>query len=82
MCNRGAFYRKLKSKLFKWFTRINSYRYVDALNKFITGYNDTMHSSTGMTPSLLCDKDVLHIWERMKKRQRGSGSPRLHASTL
>jgi hypothetical protein len=63
------FNRTLKSKLFKWFTRTNSYRYVDVLDNFITGYNDTMHLSTGMAPSLVSDKHVLHIWERIRKRQ-------------
>jgi hypothetical protein len=63
------FNRTLKSKLYKWFKRTNSYRYVDVLDKFITGYNNTMHSSTGMAPSLVSDKDVLHKWERMRKRQ-------------
>ena len=31
MCCRGAFYLTLKSKLYKWFTRNNTYPYMDVL---------------------------------------------------
>jgi hypothetical protein len=63
------FNRTLKSKLYKWFTWKNTHRYVHVLEKFVSGYNDAVHSSTGMAPSLVSDKDVLLIWERMRNRQ-------------
>jgi hypothetical protein len=62
------FKRTLKSKLYTWFTWKNTYRYVDVLDNFNSGYNDTVHSSTGMAPSLVNDKDVLRLWESMRKR--------------
>jgi len=43
------FKRTLKSKLYKWFTRNNTYRYVDVLDKYVTGYNDTVHSNPSST---------------------------------
>jgi hypothetical protein len=51
----------LKSILYKWFTQINTYGYVNMLDKFVSVYNDTVHSSTGVVPSLVSDKDVLRI---------------------
>ena len=36
----------LKSKLRKWFTRINTYLYADFLDKYVAGYCDWVHSST------------------------------------
>ena len=45
------FNRTLKSKLYTWFTWKNIYRYMDVLDKFVWGYNDTVPSSTGMAPS-------------------------------
>ena len=47
----------------KWLTRNNTYRYVDILDKFVAGYNVSVHSSTGMAPSLVRDKDLLRLWE-------------------
>lgn len=55
------FNRMLKSILYKWFTQINTYGYVNMLDKFVSVYNDTVHSSTGVVPSLVSDKDVLRI---------------------
>jgi len=37
---------KLKCKLSQWFMRNNTYRYVDVLDKLVSGYDDTVHSST------------------------------------
>jgi hypothetical protein len=61
------FNRTLTFKLYKWFTWKNTHRYVDVLEKFVSGY--AVHSSTGMAPSLVSYKDVLRIWERMRNRQ-------------
>ena len=49
--------------------RNNTYCYVDVLDKSISGYNDTVHSSTGMASLLVSDKDVLRIWEKKRQRQ-------------
>jgi hypothetical protein len=59
----------LKSKLYKSSTWKYTSPYVDALDKFISGYNNPVHSSTGKGPSLVSDKDVLRVWARMRKRQ-------------
>ena len=37
------FNRTLKSNLFKWFKWNNTYRCVDVLEKFVSGYNDPVH---------------------------------------
>jgi hypothetical protein len=41
---------------------------VDALERFVSGYNGAVHWSTGMAPSFVGNKDVLRIWERTRKR--------------
>jgi hypothetical protein len=47
---------------------------MDVLDKFVSGYNYSVHSSTGMAPSNVSDKDVLRIWNRLTK-----GQPHLQA---
>jgi hypothetical protein len=39
------------------------------LEKFVSGYNDTVRSSTGMAPSQVSDKDVLRVCKWLRKRQ-------------
>jgi hypothetical protein len=47
----------------------NTYRYIDVLPKFVKGYNDTVHSTTGMNPSKVTDTDILKIWRKMRAKQ-------------
>ena len=64
-------HRTIRDRLYKYFTYKNTYRYIDVLPKFAKGYNDTVHSATGMAPSRVIDSDVLAIWKRMVARRRG-----------
>ena len=61
-------HRTIRDKLYKYFTYKNTYRYIDVLRHFVKGYNDTVHSATGMAPARVSDKDVLAIWKRMRKK--------------
>ena len=42
------FNRTLKSKLYRYFTVVNSIRFVDVLPKLVQQYNHTYHRSIGM----------------------------------
>ena len=69
------FNRTLKNRMFKYFSKVNSYRYVDVLQALVDGYNGTYHRSIKMQP-----KKVRHIHqplirqrlygEKTAKRQR------------
>jgi len=61
--------RTVRDKLYKYFTHKNTYRYVDVLSDFVSGYNATVHGSTGMAPAYVTDSDLLALWKRMQKRR-------------
>ena len=42
--------RTMKEKLFKYFSANSTRKYIDILDKLVDQYNNTFHSSTGMTP--------------------------------
>jgi hypothetical protein len=52
----------------------NTYRYIDVLPKFVKGYNDTIHNTTGMDPSKLTDTDILKIWRKMRAKHASVSS--------
>jgi hypothetical protein len=58
--------RKIRDTLYKYMTYKNTYRHIDVLKKFVKGYNDTIHSTTGMAPSKVTESDVLKIWCKMR----------------
>ena len=59
----------MRDKLYKYFTHKNTYRYVDVLSDFVSGYNSTVHGSTGMASANVTDSDILALWKRMQKRR-------------
>jgi len=52
-------HRMICDRLYKYFTYKNTCRLFDVLPKFVRGYNDTVHSATGIAPSRVTDLDVL-----------------------
>jgi len=42
------FNKSLKSRMFKYFTKNNTYRYMDRLDKLLRDYNTSIHSTKGM----------------------------------
>ena len=47
----GRSLRTIRKKLYKYMTYKNTYRYIYVLPRFDRGYNDSVHSATGMAPS-------------------------------
>jgi len=59
-------HRKIRDRMYKYFTYKNTYRYIDVLPKFVRAHNDT---ATGI--AIMTDSDVLAVWKRMEARRRG-----------
>src|SRR5277367_6670666 len=57
VCER--FNRTLKSKMWRYFTRHGSYRWVDVLPELMIAYNSSIHRSIGMAPKAVTE-DVEH----------------------
>jgi len=53
---------------------IKHLRYIDILPKFLTAYNDTVHSTTSMAHSRVTDSDGLAKWKRMEAARKRSVS--------
>jgi hypothetical protein len=50
----------------RYMTYKNTYRYIDVLPKFVKGYNDMVHTTTGIAPSKVTDSDILTMWNKMR----------------
>ena len=58
------FNRTLKTRMWRYFTKTQSVRYVDVLQAFMRSYNDTYHRSIGMVPSEVTSTNQETVWQR------------------
>lgn len=57
--------RTIKTRLFRYFTHSNSYRYVDVIQNLIKSYNDTIHSGIGMKPNEVNYENQEELWQEL-----------------
>ena len=58
--------RTMKEKMWKYFTDNNTYNYIDALPELVEDYNNTVHSSTKLTPTDASkEENELKVWRNL-----------------
>ena len=60
--------RTLKSKLYRYFTAVNSLRYIDVLQDLVDSYNNTYHRSIGCAPATV---SLLNVGDVRRKLYGG-----------
>ena len=54
--------RTIKERLYRYFTHMNSQRFVDVLDQFMFSYNNSFHSSIKRTPSSINHSNYEDVW--------------------
>ena len=57
--------KTIKSKIARYFTFKNNHRYIDELQNFALGYNESYHRTIGMAPSSVSQNNSYDVWVRM-----------------
>jgi len=57
--------KSLNTRMYKYFTKYNTYRYLDVIDKLLTGYNNSVHSTIGMPPSKVNSSNIYTVWQRI-----------------
>ena len=68
------FNKTLKTKMWKYFTHNNTYRYVDVLQDLVDGYNATPHGGISLAPVKVTEKNQLKVW-RQSYKEPVNGKP-------
>ena len=76
------FNRTLRAKMWRYFTASKQERYVDVLQNLVDGYNETVHSTTGMAPSHINVMNGETVWRKMYNFPRKSKKPRYRVGDL
>lgn len=67
ICER--FIRTIKSIIYKYFTYFDTSSYVDVIESILCVYNSRKHSTIGMSPNDVNEKNVLNVWKFMNKHK-------------
>ena len=59
------FQRSFKTKMYKYFTNSNTFRYLEVINKLLESYNNTVHSTIGVAPSQVNATNIYAVWQRI-----------------
>ena len=59
------FNRTLKNKVYKYFTKFNTFKYIDALKDIIDSYNATYHRSIKMAPIKVNKENEFKVWRTL-----------------
>ena len=73
------FNRTLKTRIWRYFTKHQTWRYIDVLQDLVRSYNNTPHRSIGMAPSHVNAKNQEKVWQRLYGHD-GKGVPKLCVS--
>lgn len=83
------FNRTLKERMWRFFTRENTRRYVDVLQDIVRAYNHTRHSSTRMQPAIvsrenarIARENIALRWRRDANEKRGGGKAKYRVGDL
>ena len=55
----------LKTRIWRYFTKKQSVRYVDVLQDFVRSYNNTFHRTIGTAPSKVNATNQEDVWQRL-----------------
>ena len=75
------FNRTLQGRMYKYFTAKNTYRYINVLQSFISGYNRTNHRSIKMKPIDVRKRHEVIIRQRLYAKRVKSNQSKLHQQT-
>ena len=59
------FNRTLRSKMWRYFTATNQQRYLDVLPQLVESYNNSVHSTIGVTPASVNVTNAETIWRKV-----------------
>ena len=75
------FIRTFKGKLFRYFTKNQSHKYIDVLANLIASYNNTYHRSIKMSPSEVTNENEQRVWENLYPSLLGKRETKIETKT-
>ena len=77
------FNRTLKSRMYRYFTSANTYKYLNVLQALVRGFNESFHRSIRMQPSEVTLENASDLWDTLhgkKLKQQPKLKPRFRVN--
>ena len=75
------FNRTYKTRMWRYFTKHQTWRYIDVLQDLVQSYNNSPHRSIGMAPSQVSAKNQEDVWQLMYGHD-GKGVPKFRVCRI
>lgn len=71
------FLKTIKTRLWRYFTYKNTFRYIDVIQDLVRAYNHTVHSSIKMAPADVNERNLLRVWRNLYSKKEIYVVPKL-----
>lgn len=71
------FLKTIKTRLWRYFTYKNTFRYIDVIQALVRAYNHTVHSSIKMAPAKVNENNVLRVWRTLYSKREKYIAPKI-----
>lgn len=71
------FLKTIKTRMWRYFTYKNTFRYIDILQALMRAYNHTVHSSIKMAPVKVDDENILKVWRALYSKKNKYVAPKM-----
>ena len=68
------FNRTIMTRIYRFMTKNNTYRFLDVLPNIIDNYNQTPHSSIGIAPAKVSHKNKEQVWAKLNKKPHNNNN--------
>lgn len=68
--------KTIKRRIFKYFTKAQSYKYIDVLQDIVHSYNRTFHRSIRMSPIEVTEDNEAEVWQMLYLPFKKPGGPK------
>jgi hypothetical protein len=68
--------RTIKTRMWRYLTHNNTYRYIDVLDDIVNAYNNSVHTTIRMAPAEVNETNVLQVWKNLFSKQTNYTKPR------
>lgn len=71
------FIKTIKTRLWRYFTHKNTFRFVNVIQLLVRAYNHTVHSSIKIAPAHVTDTNILQVWKTLYPEKERYFAPKL-----